>query len=681
MRSRANISKSVIVFTCIIASLALTQPIPVASSGVTADIPPLPDNFASTAGSVDYVATSPALPGVMFANIKGRLPRYSLNGGMTWNEIAVGSGYPVGDTPSVVALAPRPDNPQNPIRLLIGVTGTDHLKTGIYRSGDFGSSWVMMAFPQPSGCNIWDIITGLAASPVDPSRIYFTKYCDYWDGFYWGAFGTGYTSNDSGLSFTEVISRTYDDVFLPSPVLAQRVYFKNGGQVSDNAGSTWAYTGFFSPNPESQFVQDGLNTQKLYMDGYYTDNGGASWIAWVNHPCPDANLQYIADPEVSGTLYIRCNEGLYRSQNNGNDWIKLSEWHGNWIGPDYSTSPYRILWARDDGLWISSDHGENWSHLTDNYAASLITPWKNGALPDSLGDIQGFAPFSVGHAWAVSKEEIVFGTYRSHILHWNGVEWDRVGDPILGSLNSIAFDGQVNGWVVGNGLAMHWGGTTWQPVDIRSDASLSSVDVAGNTAWAVGAGGTIMKAVGLDWSDETSPTPYDLYSVDIVSQDDVWAGGGFYYDITGDFDGVLLHKNALAWSIVHISDQYIFPDISALSSNDAWAVGAKIGWSHGAILHWDGNSWIEIQAVDHELYSITMISPTDGWVVGNNTLLHWDGLTWTEIGRLESGCCSAASAAVDQNDAWFSMRGWKLSSPIVHYYNLPDKFYLPSVGR
>src|SRR5207244_2063449 len=108
-----------------------------------------------------------------------------------------------------------------------------------------------------------------------------------------------------------------------------------------------------------------------------------------------------------------------------------------------------------------------------------------------------------------------------------------------------------------------------------------------------------------------------------------------------------------AWSIVPSpSPGAVVNDlraVSALSGNDAWAVGFCAGWyrSSTLILHWDGGSWSRVPSpnpnagfASNELYGIATFSPDDIWAVGvsgNSThpyaplALHWDGASWSAI--------------------------------------------------
>jgi hypothetical protein len=87
-------------------------------------------------------------------------------------------------------------------------------------------------------------------------------------------------------------------------------------------------------------------------------------------------------------------------------------------------------------------------------------------------------------------------------------------------------------------------------------------------------------------------------------------------------------------------------DVSAVSSNDIWAVGS-VGWGieHQFLQHWDGDGWEEVRGanVPHEeevLDSVVAVSPHEAWAVGlasdNDGMLHpvsqrWDGSDWSLV--------------------------------------------------
>jgi hypothetical protein len=95
-----------------------------------------------------------------------------------------------------------------------------------------------------------------------------------------------------------------------------------------------------------------------------------------------------------------------------------------------------------------------------------------------------------------------------------------------------------------------------------------------------------------------------------------------------------------------------FGDVATIAKNDVWAVGSTAtsfsSPSKALIEHFDGTSW-RIAAIPAasgtSLTSVTAVSATDVWAVGNGHTLHWDGHTWTatadpaqlQISRVEHG--------------------------------------------
>ncbi len=56
-----------------------------------------------------------------------------------------------------------------------------------------------------------------------------------------------------------------------------------------------------------------------------------------------------------------------------------------------------------------------------------------------------------------------------------------------------------------------------------------------------------------------------------------------------------------------------------ITSTDGWAVG-----SDGCIIHWDGTSWNNVTSPTGAWLScINMVSSTDGWIVGADGIYRW----------------------------------------------------------
>ena len=136
-----------------------------------------------------------------------------------------------------------------------------------------------------------------------------------------------------------------------------------------------------------------------------------------------------------------------------------------------------------------------------------------------------------------------------------------------------------------------------QWIDINQHVvPLNSVFMLSPTnGWAVGDLGTIMSWNGHEWTLVQSPTTLNLYSV-------------------------------------------FFPDVS--NPNDGWIVGQSDG-SFPAILHWDGVAWVQLDTTSGiswttaqvgDLWSLSFLTPSDGWAVGapgtaatKTNIVHWSG--------------------------------------------------------
>ncbi|MFQ5398056.1 MAG: hypothetical protein ACE5E7_00505 [Anaerolineae bacterium] len=77
-----------------------------------------------------------------------------------------------------------------------------------------------------------------------------------------------------------------------------------------------------------------------------------------------------------------------------------------------------------------------------------------------------------------------------------------------------------------------------------------------------------------------------------------------------------------------------------LASDNVWAVSAN-----NKIWHYDGTNWTFQSAPQGSgnIYDITMLSTSDGWVIGNTTW-HWDGSRWSLVGGRGGYGIDAASA-------------------------------------
>jgi hypothetical protein len=143
-----------------------------------------------------------------------------------------------------------------------------------------------------------------------------------------------------------------------------------------------------------------------------------------------------------------------------------------------------------------------------------------------------------------------------------------------------------------------------------------------------------------------------LRGVEAISANDVWAVGD-YTDLIGgaeNFRAMAQHWDGSVWSMVTVPQPGVQSDlssISALSSNDIWAVGDYMPNStvySTFVLHWDGSSWTQVPSPNISasydiLSSVAAVSPDAVWAVGSQTsqaglatlVLFWDGSNWASV--------------------------------------------------
>lgn len=185
-------------------------------------------------------------------------------------------------------------------------------------------------------------------------------------------------------------------------------------------------------------------------------------------------------------------------------------------------------------------------------------------------------------------------------------------------------------------------------------------------------------ACGLYWRLQPSPiigTNGDYLSgVAVVSSDDVWAAGTYINDQNIARTHILHYTNG-EWTPLSSpnvgTDNNLLSAITAISSNDIWAVGH---YSNGSvdqtlILHYTGGQWVVVPSPNpgssgNFLYAVTALSSNDIWAVGaypnggaeGNTLtLHYTNGQWTVVSSPNAGPgfnSLYGVAAVSANDIW-----------------------------
>lgn len=287
-----------------------------------------------------------------------------------------------------------------------------------------------------------------------------------------------------------------------------------------------------------------------------TMNGGDQWTTCGAHgEIPPVYMSCIEAVDVS-TVWLTGDvwdgHGLVmRSENSGSTWQRKG---GTKIFQDEGVNSIHSLdrntsWVSgsNGSIYFTTDAGENWIQKNDSQSAGFI--------------LSGIKSFNSQVVWAVGGTTV--GVTEGVVLRTTdgGVTWKRQGQ-----------------------------GTE---IDHHYLITISAPDTS--CAWAVGNGYIVMRTTdgGQIWTN-VSPL--------LVSDND--ANGIVAFDhntawVVMDYNNVFFTSDGgQSWDkqTVPVTDQFI-TRISALSRNEAWAVGSQSNspFNHGAILHTTdgGNTWIE----------------------------------------------------------------------------------------
>src|SRR5688572_20532005 len=154
-----------------------------------------------------------------------------------------------------------------------------------------------------------------------------------------------------------------------------------------------------------------------------------------------------------------------------------------------------------------------------------------------------------------------------------------------------------------------------------------------------------------------------LNGVTVISPNDVWAVGSHQGRRFPAHRPLTMHWDGTRWSIVpvpDVGDYAVLNDVSAVASNDVWAVGYGNVGNNALILHWNGTAWSEVSSPPFtgpdRLQSVVAISSNDAWAVGDTYsngafAIHWNGIQWSQV-TIPAISYLVAIDAVSSTDVW-----------------------------
>lgn len=346
----------------------------------------------------------------------------------------------------------------------------------------------------------------------------------------------------------------------------------------------------------------------------------------------------------------------------------------------------------------------SWSAATVFAATGLFTVRPSPNKGTSNNQLLGVAAPSASSVWSVGYYQSALCSCSQRTLgeHWNGTAWSIVSTPnpatasgdydvlqataatAVGDVWAVGYSGNV-GVAADKSLIEHWNGTTWSVVpspnpyatqDLYGLAAVSPSDV-----WAVGQwfsyspyghGALIEHWNGTTWSKIPNPATTSLYAVTALASNNVWAVGG----------AQILHWNGRAWGVVSSPyGAYYLRSVTAVSASNIWAVGyQEIGSGEGyyyqsLVEHWDGVSWkhapdaAPYPATSNILNGVTALSATSVWAAGTANGLSfvekWNGTQWTRANspNVSTSNNTFQAAAAISGNVWAVGEWYQPASP------------------
>ncbi|MHC4941605.1 MAG: WD40/YVTN/BNR-like repeat-containing protein [Planctomycetota bacterium] len=340
----------------------------------------------------------------------------SLDGGLTF--FAIHNGLPSASLDLFpLALAIDPINTDTLYLSLNELGDTVPVNAGLYKSTDGGNNWSILhpekiiAFiiidpldpatlyadidvlsKSVDGGSTWtpiteglvnSVINDLAIDPLDPSILYLAHKAPGLSKSENGGSDWDWTVSQSGLGGYTTIEEVWID-----PNDSDHIYASGAVLFeSTDRGSTWTPINnglllqsyelhMTESDPDLMYVLGELPDADDAYSIFKSTDGGASWSSIQGNGLPAElrtwNTDFFVDPINPSVLYI-CNDGVYKSDNQGDDWsIFYSGTVSNFlIDPIDSSILYLIEYDVEEILYRSMDGGQTWVELQRHWGIGL----------------------------------------------------------------------------------------------------------------------------------------------------------------------------------------------------------------------------------------------------------------------------------------------------------------------
>ena len=322
--------------------------------------------------------------------------------------------------------------------------------------------------------------------------------------------------------------------------------------------------------------------------------------------------------------------------------------------------------------------------------------WQSAPSPDAQLELTSISMVSASEGWAVGGQDWNSsngedGSGTTVLYHYKNGRWTPlyipISDPAISDgshpmLQAVSMLSPADGWAAGSfvegsvkAFFLHYDGTLWTEVDPvvpqselqylapgtprvpdffdQSDLQM----VSANNGWAAGGGNTrdgsfaLLRYTGSDWMsvpvddprcfEAQPPVPMSytcrFVGLDMISPEEGWAVGGsgeYAYTqqpngtqvLTSDTTaGVIMHFTGGRWSIEARFPYASLQRVAMVSDSEGWAVGTQslVGadGERPLLLHYMNGTWSEesspldaLPVRDSYIGALSFSSPNDGWL-------------------------------------------------------------------
>jgi photosystem II stability/assembly factor-like uncharacterized protein len=369
------------------------------------------------------------------------------------------------------------------------------IEEGVYRSSDNGQTWVekLPAFGMGpmclSGSTIFASLSNYTYRSTDNGETWsnvsalegasiFSYYCQ--DSLIIaGGRNKIYKSTDYGNSFLSIdlgfpfgIVNIYSIAAIGSSLFMATSY--DGVYKSEDGGLTWsaANTGMGPKDARALAVSESstLIAGTHYVGVYRSTDLGSSWNKSMAGFLAGSNiLSMLVD---GSSVFAGTRDGVYRTVDNGNNWVKLAETN--------DTTSYSDVWAMckseetvyasmqlyfDVALYKSTDNGTNWIRC------------KGAGLPPNLSFMKGLVS-SGGNIVAGTDEGIYYSVNGGD--NWLQTNILNINVPSLAASGAFVYAALTSGIYRSTDNGVNWSVVLPSTVDYIEVAALDNYAFAGS---------------------------------------------------------------------------------------------------------------------------------------------------------------------------------------------------------